>query len=160
VAVYDCLMKDLRDAYAKSGDASAESYLDWRRYSKRPYVSATHGGRYVQNYANDTAKAYGSYEKAGEMPEGSVLAKDSFTVSKASGRAKLGPLFLMEKMPEGWYAKTDDWRYTLIMPNGQVVGTTKGQGAGNVAFCIQCHKLGSGPKVDSVMFLPEDLRVR
>jgi hypothetical protein len=160
VAVYDCLLKDLKAAYAKSGNKFAKEFTEWRRYSTRPYVSATHGGRYVQNYGNEAAKAYGNYEKAGEMPEGAVLAKPSFTVSAKTGRASLGPLFLMEKMGEGWHPKADDWRYTMIMPNGQTVGTTKGEGSGNVEFCIQCHKLGTPDDVDSIMFLPEDLRVR
>jgi hypothetical protein len=158
--VYDCLLDELDSVYAKSGKDAAGKFTDWRRYSQRPYVSATHGGRYVQNYANPTAKAYGSFETAGEMPAGSVLVKDSFTVSKASGKARFGPLFIMEKMPDGWYAKSDDWRYTMIMPNGQVAGTTKGKGSGNVQFCIQCHKVGSGPDVDSMMFLPANLRVK
>jgi len=157
--VYDCLLKDLRTAYAKSGDPTAKNFVDWRRYSQRPYVSATHGGRYVQNYANAEARAYGNYENAGEMSGGAVLAKDSFSVSK-KGQAKLGPLFIMEKMPEGWHAKSDDWKYSMIMPNGQVVGETKGKGAGNVEFCISCHKVGSPQGVDSMFFLPADLRVK
>lgn len=92
------------------------------------------------------------------MPEGAVAAKDSFSVA-ANGQAQLGPLFLMEKMPDGWHEASDNWRYTLIMPNGQIVGTTKGEGSGNVEFCIQCHKAGAAQGADSLLFLPEDLRV-
>lgn len=151
------MLNDLRDAYARSGNEHAEEFTDWRRYSQRPYISATHGNRYVQNYGNDVGKAYANYERSGTMPEGAVFAKDSFSVN-AKGQAQLGPLFLMEKMATGWSPASDDWRYTLIMPNGQVVGTTKGEGSGNVEFCIACHLHGAVESSDSLLFLPEELR--
>ena len=158
VAVYDCLLNDLKKAYAKSDDKVALSYTSWRRYSTRPYVSQTHGGRHVQNYANERAKKYGLYEKAGTMPVGSVLAKDSFTVS-AKGKAQLGPLFIMQKMEDGFSEATDDWRYSMIMPNGNVVGVTGGKGSKNVEFCAGCHMPVSGPNSDSLLFLPKEVRV-
>lgn len=159
IALYDCLMDDLREAYAQSGNEHAMAFLGWPRYSTQPYVSATHGGRYVHNYANETASAYGDFEEAGEMPVGSVAAKDSFQVTE-DGQGVIGPLFLMEKMEPGWHEESDDWRYTLITPAGDIAGTTRGEGADNVEFCIQCHKAGSAPDVDSLLFLPEDLRVQ
>ena len=79
-ATYERIADGLRAAYAKSDHPVAVTYFRWRRYNKAPYVSETHGGRYVNNFANDVAKAYGAFEKAGVMPEGSVLAKDSFRV--------------------------------------------------------------------------------
>ena len=152
------MLDDLRDAYARSGDEHAENYLDWPRFSERPYISATHGNRYVQNYANETAEEeYGQFEDAEVMLEGSVLAKDSFSVSQ-QGQGMIGPLFLMEKMEEGFHEASDDWRYTLIQPNGQIVGTTQGEGSENVEFCIACHMEGS--QADSMLFLPEELRVQ
>ena len=157
VTVYDCLSKELKAAYAKSGNAIAVSYGSWPRYSKQAYVSGTHGNRYVQNYANDTGRAYGNYEKAGTMPAGTALAKDSFVVS-ADGKVMLGPLFLMEKMKAGFNAESDDWRYTMIMPDGSVAGTTNGAGDANVEFCIGCH-ISVAPDVDSMMFMPEEYRV-
>jgi hypothetical protein len=157
VAAYDCLLNEMRAAYAKSGSPVATSYSEWRRYSKNAYVSATHGNRYVQNYANPAAKAYGAFENAGVMPPGAVLAKDSFTV-KANGRVSAGPLFIMEKMPAGFYDDSDDWRYTMVMPDGTVFGTTKGAGTAKVEFCIGCH-ISVAPDVDSLMFIPEQYRV-
>jgi hypothetical protein len=158
VALYDCLMKELKAAYAKSDDPVALSYQSWPRYSTRAYVSATHGERRVQNYANPAARAYGAYEAAGEMPRGAVLAKDSFTVGK-DGHAKVGPLFIMEKMTDGWNAASDDWRYSMIMPNGSVFGTTKAAGSQKVQFCADCH-MAVAPEVDSMMFMPEEYRVK
>jgi hypothetical protein len=92
------------------------------------------------------------------MPVGAVLAKDSFAV-KANGRVSAGPLFLMEKMNLGFNAGTGNWRYTMIMPNGSVFGTTGGAGGDKMQFCAECH-LSVAPDVDSMMFLPEAYRVQ
>lgn len=157
VALYDCLLQELKAAYAKSDQPVAAAYQSWTRYSTRPYVSATHGERHVQNYGNAAARAYGAYEGAGEMPEGAILAKDSFTIG-SDGHAAPGPLFVMEKMAERWNAASADWRYTMIMPNGGVFGVTKGIGGEKMQFCADCH-MTVAPDVDSLMFLPEEYRV-
>jgi len=157
VKVYDCLSKGLRAAYAKSDNKVAVSYSSWSRYSKQPYVSATHGSRYVQNYANKTGRAYGNFEKAGIMPKGTALAKDSFAVA-ANGKVSPGPLFIMEKMNAGFNAESGDWRYTMVMPNGSVFGTTKGAGDANVQFCYACH-MALAEDTDSMLFVPDEYRV-
>ena len=146
----------MRAAYAKSDNATASIYGGWKRYSSAAYPSATHGGRYVQNYADARAKSYGTYENGKAMPVGAQLAKDSFAV-KANGQASIGPLFIMEKMQKGFNKASDDWRYTMVMPNGSVFGTTKGAGAAKVEFCIGCHQAGA--ERDSMLFLPEEYRV-
>jgi hypothetical protein len=66
------------------------------------------------------------------------------------------PCRIMEKMQAGFYGDSDDWRYTMVMPNGKVFGTTKGEGSAKVEFCIGCH---IGAEIDSMLFLPEDYRV-
>ena len=91
------------------------------------------------------------------MPVGSVLAKDSFAVT-AYGQVFPGPLFLMEKHNAGFNANTHNWQYTLIMPNGQTVGTTNGKGSASVKFCYECHNAVAEDQ-DALMFLPEELRV-
>jgi len=158
VAAYDCLIEDMKAAYAKSDNAVALTYANWRRYSSQAYPSATHGNRYVQNYANRQAEDYGKYEDAGRFSPGARLAKDSFTVA-ANGAVAPGPLFVMEKMWAGFNPESDDWRYTMIMPSGQVFGTTKGTGSQKVEFCIGCH-ISVAPEMDSTMLLPEAYRVR
>jgi hypothetical protein len=152
------LLNELKAAYAKSGNDIAVSYASWPRYSKQSYLSDTHGGRYVQNYANAKARAYGAYENAGPMPSGAVLAKNSFGV-KPNGRISVGPLFLMEKMNVGFNADSGNWRYTMIMPNGSVFGTTGGAGGAKMQFCADCH-LSLAPDSDSMLFMPEEYRVR
>lgn len=157
-AVYDCLKAEMRTAYAKSGNKYAAVFLNWKNFAKQPYVSGTHGGRFVLNYANAKASAYGQYEKAGKMPAGAVSAKNSFTVN-AKGQVSVGPLFLMEKHNAGFNANSKNWQYTLIMPNGQTVGTTNGKGSAAVKFCYECHN-AVAEEQDALMFLPEEYRVR
>ena len=129
--------------------------MDWGVFNTVAYKSWTHGGRFVNNFANGVAAAsYGTMEEGGAMPVGSVLAKDSFAVT-GKGMVVPGPLFVMEKMPGGFNADSEDWRYTLVMPNGKIIGTTDGAGSGNVAFCIDCHVYAER---DSMLFIPEEYR--
>ena len=158
VAAYDCVLNELKAAYAKSGNDIAVSYANWSRYSKQSYQSGTHGGRYVQNYANAKARAYGAYEKSGPMPSGAVLAKDSFAV-KPNGRISVVPLFLMEKMNAGFNVDSGNWRYTMLLPNGSVFGTTGGVGGAKMQFCAECH-ISVAPEVDSMLFMPEEYRAK
>ncbi len=155
-AAYDCIITEMKAAYAKSGIAVASSYSSTKRYSKVAYQSATHGGRFVQNYANETARAYGRFEKAGRMPEGSYLFKDSFTVTP-DGKIGVGPLFVMRKMGAGWNTESGDWKYAMVMPNGSFFGETKGRNAKNMKFCIECH-MTVAEEQDSMLFLPEEYR--
>ena len=69
-SVYNCLRGEMKTAYGKSGNKYAGAYAKWTVFSKQPYVSGTHGGRFVSNYANAAGKAYGKYEKSGKMPKG------------------------------------------------------------------------------------------
>jgi hypothetical protein len=91
------------------------------------------------------------------MPEGAVLAKDSFTVT-GQGDVFTGPLFLMEKMRPGFSAASRDWRYTMIMPDGSLFGTTDGEGSDKVEFCAHCHATAGG--TDDLFFVPEQYRMR
>ena len=90
------------------------------------------------------------------MPKGGVLAKNSFVVTP-KGQVSVGPLFLMEKMGGNFSKAAHNWRYTLIMPNGQTVGATKGKGDKNVKFCIECHATVAQDQ-DSMFYLPEEYR--
>ena len=60
-------------------------------------------------------------------------------------------------MQAGFNKASDDWRYTMIMPNGAIAGVTNGEGSQTVEFCIGCHQAGA--VVDSLMFLPQEYRV-
>ena len=135
----------------------ARSYQAWSQVNTAPYVSATHGSRYVNNYPGpETVQAYRQFEEIGAMPAGGRIAKDSFTVSP-DGRVGVGPLFIMEKMEDGFNEASDDWRYAMIMPDGSLFGVTGGQGSQNVEFCAGCHALVADDQ-DSLYFLPEEFR--
>ena len=154
-AMYKELSKRLQAGYVKSGLKVAASYQGWKQYNKQTYQSATHGERYVNNYGNDTARDYGKYDGEAVLPVGSVIAKDSI-VPSANGSAQPGPLFVMEKMGAGFNAASADWKYTLVMPDGSVIGETNGQGSANVTFCYECHAAAGASQM---FFLPEGLRV-
>jgi hypothetical protein len=154
--VYDCVRAFMQAAYAAADHPAAGRFLDWKAYSLVPYQSATHGSRYVMNYANAKGAAYGRYEEAGTLPVGSVAAKNSF-VPGPDGHVAVGPLFLMEKMAAGFDPEGGDWRYTMIMPDGSTFGTTGGQNAAGVAFCNDCHAI-MAEDADWLYFLPEEYR--
>ncbi len=158
LTIYDRIRDDMAAVYRQSGNNHAGVYQTWRRYNLTPYVSATHGNRYVNNYANPKAKIYGQFENAGTLPQGSVLAKDSFEVT-AHGDVLTGPLALMEKMQPGFNPESRNWRYTMIMPDGRVFGTTKGERSERVEFCAECH-LAAGDANDHLFFIPKKHRVR
>jgi len=155
---YDCLLGEMRAGYGKSKSPMAKNYLNFRRYSRVAYQSATHGGRYVQNYANEYGKAYGAYEKAGTLPVGTLLAKDSFSAAPG-GKLGIGPLFLMQKMSAGFNKAARDWKYSMIMPDGKIFGVTGGKNSKGMNFCYECHN-GVAPDQDSVMLVPDEFRVK
>ncbi len=99
--LYSELKQEMARGYGISQLPGTANYLKWKRYNRAPYRSVSHGNRFVSNYANPAARAYGRYEQAGRLPVGSMLAKDSVTVSK-DGVPMPGALFLMEKMPAGF----------------------------------------------------------
>lgn len=159
ITVYHRIARDIQAGYVLSRDPAARSYRAWRRFNRAPYRSATHGDRFVNNYTNPVgAEAYGRFEAAGEMPVGTVVAKDSFAVT-ARGDVFTGPLFLMEKMADGFNPASRDWKYSMIMPDGSYFGVTKGDNAERVEFCISCHER-AGAENDHLFFVPDGNRLR
>lgn len=156
--IYEQILDRMVAAYRLSESPPAASYRTWRRYNSVPYLSATHGNRYINNYANVQATTYGQLEGGASMPPGSVMAKDSFTVTRM-GDIYTGAFFIMEKMPPGFNPESRDWRYTMIFPDGAVFGTTKGEGSENVVFCAACHK-AAGDDRDHLFFVPEKYRIQ
>jgi len=154
-SLYQRIAGDARDGYAISRDPVAAAYLDWRRYNTGPYLSATHGNRYVNNYANDVAVTAGYGGRRAVMPPGAVLAKDSFTLTD-DGEVFIGALFLMEKLPAGDSPSTADWRYWMILPDGSLLGDSEDDSAADVAFCHDCHKAVA--RRDFLFFVPKDYR--
>jgi hypothetical protein len=158
LSIYDRIRDDMVAAYRLSRNPIAGRFYKWRRYNSAPYRSAAHGERYINNYANAAAADDYGRSDAGSMPPGAVLAKDSFTVT-GQGDVFTGPLFIMEKMPAGFSEPTRDWRYTMIMPDGSLLGSTKGEGAKRVEFCAACHAT-AGDDNDQLFFVPEKYRIQ
>lgn len=151
--VYALFSGGMREGYAASG--RAVGYQIWRRHNTAPYLSATHGNKYINNYSNATGEGYGDYEEAGRLPTGAVIAKDSFSVTE-SGEILLGPLFLMQKMSEGFNYVSGDWKYIQIQPDGSLFGETNGQNSERVEYCIGCHLAQEAQ--DHLYFVPEEYR--
>ncbi len=154
--IYEIIVSALETGYKRSGHPVAETYQEWKRYNTAPYFSVSHGNHYLNNYANSTAEAYGEFEDAGIMPVGSVIAKDSFSITMSRGIV-LGPLFVAQKMPPGFNDVTGDWRYSEILPDGTVLGETNGKGAERVEYCIACHL--AAEKQDHLYFIPKKYRI-
>lgn len=157
--VYNRILDDMVAGYALSRHPTIPAYRAWRRFNRAPYRSATHGDRFVNNYANEVAEdLYGALGDADELPVGSVVAKDSFAVT-AAGDVYTGPLFLMEKMPSGFNANSRDWRYSMILPDGSFFGDTGGDNSERVEFCVTCHET-AGDENDHLFFVPEGNRAK
>ncbi len=154
---YQKIRNALRAGYAASGGKTAQNYQKWPRINTAPYRSATHGRRFVNNYVNSKGAAYAMAEESGTLPVGTIIAKDSFVAAK-DGSVMPGPLFLMEKMTQGFNYVSGDWRYTMVMPDGSVFGATKGANAARVEFCIGCHL--AREKYDHLFYVPKKYRKR
>ena len=155
VEVYDKLTAQMVAGYGLSDIPFARNYRKWRAYNRLPFLSATHGNRYVNHYANPLVKRYGALGPGERYAKGAVFAKDSFTVTKG-GKVYPGALFVMEKLAEGTSAGTGDWRYLMIMPDGSVFGDSAGETAAQVAYCHDCHRQKA--QEDFVFFVPKAFR--
>lgn len=156
--VYQAIRARLAERYAGAGDPVTQAYQSWRRYNTAPYRSGPHGKRFVNNYANKAASGYGRFEKIGELPEGAMVAKDSFIVAKG-GQVLTGPFFLMEKKYDGFNPAGRDWLYMMVGADGALVGITGGEGSKKVEFCGTCHN--NAPRgQDGLWLLPEKWRRR
>lgn len=137
-AVYDCLKGAMVEGYRKGAKrwipaAYVNDYRDWKPASTGPAAPGQHGGRFLVTYVNDIGHdAYVRYAEGVEMPAGTLIAKESFTVSNI-GAAKAGPLFLMEKVAEGTSPETGDWHYMMVSARGapQAVNVARA--------CHDCH---------------------
>ena len=156
--IYQAIRVRLRDQYARSGDPLFLAYQGWKRFTRLPYRAGSHGERFVHHYANEKAKKYRNYEKAGPLPAGSIVIKDSFTVTER-GQVMHGPLFMMEKMPEGFRSAAGTWRFMMLRGDGSIVGLTGGTNTKSVKFCAECHAK-AGAKQDFLYFMPDEARLK
>ncbi|MFK5980998.1 MAG: cytochrome P460 family protein [Rhizobiaceae bacterium] len=154
--VYDELKGRMAGGYKLAKLPILKNYQSWKRYNSEPYLSATHGQRYVNNYANGLVDNYGKLKNGETYPVGTVFAKDSITVTKQK-EIYLGAMFVMEKLTKGKSPETADWRYVMVLPDGSMFGDTTGDEAESVEYCHACHIQKS--RDDFVFFVPEKYRV-
>ena len=91
-----------------------DSWADWQSYvnvSPGPWISKTHGKRFVAIYVNEVALE--AYKTPGAtLPVGSIIVKPSWKNEDGKPGAE-GPLFIMEKMAAGFAPERDDWIYAF-----------------------------------------------
>lgn len=135
------------------------SWDDWKSFnnvSPGPWISKTHGQRFVEIYANDIALE--SYKTPGApLPVGSILVKPSWENTDGVPGAE-GPLFIMEKREAGFAPDSDDWFYAFQWPNppekwAAKIGTNVDwrSPSEKIEYCSDCHDvidrgLGMPPK--------------
>lgn len=152
VELYDCLKDAMAEGYANEGDPIGKNYRSWTLSSTRPAVQGAHSNRLLQTFANPAAaEQYLKFEEEGvEMPVGSVLAKESITVSIKKKAARVGPLFIMTKLEPGAAPETDDWFYGGLQPNGKPMKFKQ-------SYCHDCHVVWEDQ--DSLAYPMEEVRV-
>lgn len=153
---YKSLARRMARGYGAAQLELLLNYQAWPLFNDAPYISATHGQRFVNSYANRMAHNYGTMQEGDSLPVGSVLAKDSMTVTD-EGNIHPGALFVMEKLPAGTNPETADWRYIMVMPDGSLFGDTMGDRAGAVAYCHVCHEAVADR--DYTFYVPEEFRI-
>ena len=156
--VYDCIKKTLRSGYLKGPKrwipkSRVQNYRKWTPVSTLPANPGVHGGRFLFTYVNSVgAKEYLKYaDKGVKMPAGTLIAKESFSVTK-KGEVKPGPLFFMEKTNAGKSPASNDWFYYLVAPNGRPLA---------VKVMKACHECHSGfSERDNLGYPLEEARIK
>jgi len=152
-AVYDCLKDQMHTQY-KAGDKQwipsefVDDYRGWTQVSTKPAAPGFHGGRFLLTFVNDTGvDAYLQWGEA-DIPAGTLIAKESFTVGE-DGAAEIGPLFIMQKVEEGTSPETDDWYYMMVGPQGRP------QAVNVMTACSECHQGNFGEQKGLGFPVPE-----
>lgn len=133
VTLYGAERDGLIAGYQRKRDPWAMAYTDYQAASTFPAKPGVHSGRYMMTYVNDIGfEAYIKYG-AGEMPVGSVIAKESFKL-RPNGAFIPYTLFIMEKVGDDKAPDAGGWLYDRVLYDG-----TKGLKV-DQQFCHGCHK--------------------
>lgn len=134
VEIYDCIKDSLAEGYGKLDHEIGANYRSWHATATAPAIPGPHGKRALNTFANDVAvEQYLKFEEEGVvMPVGSILAKESVTISTKKKKASIGPLLIMTKMEKGSIPETNDWLYSGVHGNGKTMKVKQ-------SFCHDCH---------------------
>ncbi len=150
-ALYDCIKGALLDGYRSGDNEVAKEYRDWGAAATAPRAPGPHGDRFLMTFVN--AVGFDEYVKFAEedvrMPQGTVIAKESFKLNKEN-KVRRGPLFIMTKAGDGEVPDTDDWVYWGVQPNGKPMRFKQ-------SFCHDCHGAFEGR--DALGYPDEDVRI-
>ncbi|MBY4891734.1 recombinase [Rhodobacteraceae bacterium N5(2021)] len=151
-ALYDCVRDELPAAYGAGDDAVAAVYREWQAAATGPAAPGFHGGRFLNTFVNEVGHAeyirYEGDDEAFEMPVGTVIAKESYTLR--DGAPRIGPLFIMTRVATDQSPETDGWVYSAVQPNGNPMGIQQ-------SFCHDCH--GGFSFSDSLGYPAFDVRL-
>lgn len=149
--LYNCVNDSLAEGYGSQGHEIGSVYRNWQVTATGPYAPGPHGDRFLLTYANDVAyEPYVQYnnQEGFVMPVGSVLAKESYKLSK-KGAPRRGPLFIMTKVAAGEADEFGNWVYSAVQPKGKVMKIKQ-------SFCHDCHVAFSDQ--DSLGYPDTDVR--
>jgi hypothetical protein len=151
VELYECIKGELREGYTSQGNERAKAYQSWGAASTVPGGVGNHGSRFLTTFVNDIG--YLDYVKFNDvdakMPVGTLIAKESFNVSK-KGMVKKGPLFFMEKVATGTADEYGNWVYSAVQPKGKPMKIKQ-------SFCHNCH--GNFEGQDALGYPEEEYRI-
>ena len=152
-AIYECIGPKLKEGYAGKGNDWAKAYPNWKGASSAPAAPGVHSGQYLMTFVNDVGfDQYIQYNSDNtEMPVGTIIAKEAFTIKK-NKKIKKGPLLFMEKVGLDQAPNTGGWRYSGLKPNGKKL-KVKEEG-----FCHACHQ--AYPQNDFLGYPVENVRVK
>ncbi len=128
----------------------------WFRAARAPFLSPTHGNRFVEVFVNDLGRA--AYYTDADFPVGTVIVKTSRENDAGRPGDASGPIFVMEKRALGHAPDHDDWSYAIHWASpterqlAQLGGPIYWRGASpKVGYCSKCHdnydrSIGGVPK--------------
>lgn len=119
-------------------------YATYKKLSRAPFPSKTHGGRFVEVYVNDVG--YGAYINEQDLPVGTVVVKTSWEAKDGAPSDVPGPIFVMRKEAPGYLPDHEDYYYGIhwaaptpkqaAMLGGPIYW--RGHSA-KVSYCYKCH---------------------
>ena len=119
-------------------------YQSYKKVSKEPFPSKTHGGRFVEVYVNDVG--YQAYTKDEDYPPGTVIVKTSWENADGKPTSTPGPIFVMRKEAAGYSPDHEDWYYAIHWekPTEAQLKFLKGPiywrgKSAKVEYCWKCH---------------------
>jgi hypothetical protein len=121
-------------------------YADYRRVSPEPFLSAVHGGRWVEVFVNEVGAD--PYLSGDPIPVGTIVVKTSWESRDGRISDVAGPLFVMEKRAPGYDPDNGDWWYAIhwAEPTPKMRETLGGPiywrgRSPRAAYCVDCHSV-------------------